>query len=225
MVAKTGKERIFVNIAALISACVAIYLEFVGERTLYIFFKPLTTMLIISLLFFVPKGGLSRFRNLMVAALAFCLVGDILLLWEGYFVLGLASFLLAHLLFATGFIQLEGFHFRWISFLVLFSIGVGLFLWLRPDLGNFLIPVTAYITVIVFMAMQGVNLFLRDKKSAYAMIALAVLLFMFSDTMIATDKFKSPFSWSGPIILGTYWLSIALIANAAVKIMADKKPA
>ena len=133
--------------------------------------------------------------------------------------------MLAHLLFATGFIQLDGFRFHWISFLTLCSIGAGLFLWLSPDLGNFLIPVTAYIVVIVFMAMQGANLFLKDRKKAYAMIALAVLLFMFSDTMIAIDKFKSSFNWSGPIILGTYWTSISLLANATFRIISDKHQA
>ncbi|MEZ4809714.1 MAG: lysoplasmalogenase [Allomuricauda sp.] len=223
MALATKKWHTGLNVVAFVSACLAMYLEFVGQRALYIVFKPLTTILIMSLLFFVPGGGPSRFRNIVLTALAFCLLGDILLLWEGYFVLGLASFLLAHLLFATGFIQLGGFRFHWISFLALLTIGGGLFLWLRPDLGNFLMPVTAYIIVIVFMAMQGVNLFLKNKKRAYAMIALAVLLFMFSDTMIAIDKFKSPFHWSGPIILGTYWLSIALIAHATFQIVSDRE--
>lgn len=223
MVAETRKWRTTINVVALISACIAIFLELSGQRAFYIIFKPLTTILITSLLFFIPQGRLSKFRNIILAALMFCLLGDILLLWEGYFVLGLASFLLAHLLFAMGFIQLEGFHFNWISLLSFLFIGIGLFLWLRPDLGDFLIPVSTYIIVIIFMAWQGFNLFLKDNKRAYAMIALAVLLFMFSDTLIAIDKFKSPFSWSGPVILSTYWLSIALIANATYQIVLDKQ--
>ena len=122
------------------------------------------------------------------------------------------------LLFSKAFIGLKGFYFNWMSFFVFLAIGLILFLWLKPDLGNFLIPVGLYIVVILFMAWQGTGLFLKEKQSPYILIALAVVLFMFSDSMIAVNKFKSPFSLAGPIILSTYWLSIALIANATHKI-------
>ena len=41
-----------------------------------------------------------KFRNTVLLALVFCLLGDILLLKPSYFLFGLISFLIAHLLFA-----------------------------------------------------------------------------------------------------------------------------
>ena len=150
----------------------------------------------------------------MVIALLFCLAGDILLLKEAYFIFGLGSFLIAHLFFAYGFVVLEGFYFTWWSFLSFLGLGICILFWLKPDLGNLELPVAIYIFVISFMAWQGIGLFHKKRTREYALIAIAVLLFMFSDMMIAVNKFKNPFHLSGIVILSTYWMSIGLIANA-----------
>jgi len=86
-------------------------------------------------------------------------------------------------------------------------------------LGQFMVPVTVYVVVICFMAWQGIGLFLREKRKEFLWIGIAVLLFMFSDTMIAIAKFKTDFDYSSILILSTYWLSIGLIANAARRIV------
>ena len=104
-----------INFLIVFSAVMAIYFEYVGHRMLYLVLKPLTTILVISILLFSSKTKNERFRNIISTALFFCLLGDIFLLFEGYFVFGLGSFLIAHLLFAFGFIKLEGFHFNWAS--------------------------------------------------------------------------------------------------------------
>jgi uncharacterized membrane protein YhhN len=219
---KSVKTQFAVNLLSIVSACAAIYFDFTDNSILYTFFKPLTTILIMSLLLFVKGTHALKFKNIIIAALIFCLLGDILLLWDDYFVLGLASFLIGHLLFATGFIKLRGFHFNWVSFIIFFAIGAALLVWLKPDLEEFELPVTIYVLVITFMAWQGIGLFLEDQKIAYVFIALAVVLFMFSDTMIAVDKFKSPFKLSGLVILSSYWGSILLTVNATYLITTKK---
>lgn len=223
MVEKQKRLQRRINILAFFAACIAIFFEHNGNREIYMFLKPLTTILIMSLLIFVPKNVHSKFRNLMLAAFLFCLVGDILLLFDSYFVFGLASFLWAHLLFSTSFINLKGFGAHILSFLMVFGVGVILFFWLKPNLGEFMVPVALYVLVICFMAWQGIGLYFRNKGRAYSWIALAVLLFMLSDTMIAIAKFKSTFVYSNILILGTYWLSIGLLANATYRIILDGK--
>lgn len=214
------KRPVFINLLCLVSASLAIYFEMAGNREIYVFLKPLTTLLIMSHLFFLPN---TSFRNGILAALFFCLVGDVLLLFEAYFVYGLATFLVGHVLFALAFIRHKGFYLHWGSFVALFGIATALFFWLKPDLGAFMVPVALYVLVISFMAWQGIGTFLRDRAKPYRWIALAVLLFMFSDTLIAIAKFKSPFYLSSLVILGTYWLSIALIANATYQIVTKQK--
>lgn len=209
------RVRWWINLLIFCSACMAMYFDFMGYEVLYQIFKPLTTILVISLLFLAKNTSLIRFRNIMVTALVFCLLGDILLLQNEFFVFGLGAFLIAHLLLAYGFVVLEGFHFHWLSALIFLGLGLSIFFWLKPDLGNLELPVTIYIFVISFMAWQGIGLWLKKRIIAYAYIATAVLMFMFSDMMIAVNKFKSAFPLSGVVILSTYWMSIALIANAA----------
>lgn len=218
MVGKSQKIQTTINVVALVSACVAIYFESAGNRAIYMLLKPLTTILIMSLLFFAQGNQLSKFKSLMMAAFSFCLLGDILLLFDAYFVYGLAAFLMGHILFASGFIKLKGFYFHPVATVGIFAVGTFLFFWLRPDLGAFMVPVALYVFVICFMATQGVGLYMRDKSKVFGSIAMAVLLFMLSDTLIAIAKFKAPFAYSSLLILGTYWLSIGLIANATYSI-------
>ncbi len=101
------------------------------------------------------------------------------------------------------------------ALIVLVIVGIALYAWLYPDLGSLKYPVAAYVLVILFMAWQGISLYLKNNTIAYALIAVGVVLFMFSDSMIAVNKFKASFALSGVVILSTYWLAIALIANSA----------
>lgn len=222
MVGQAKKWQTSINLLSLVLACIAIYFEFVGHR-LYVLFKPLTTIFIVSLLFFTPKRGHAKFKLIMMMAFGFCLLGDILLLNPAYFVFGLVAFLLAHVLFILGFLQHKGFRFHWVSFVLLFAIGGAIFFWLKPSLGDFMLPVLVYVLVITSMAWQGIGMYLRDKGKAYSWIALAVILFMLSDTLLAINKFKAPFAYASVLILGTYWLSIALLANATFKLELNDK--
>lgn len=224
MVTEKANLRKTINVLILLSSITAIILDFLDQSLLFAIFKPLTTVLVLSLLFISTNEQKSGFKYIIITALIFCLIGDVFLLKEEYFVFGLGSFLIGHLLFATGFIKLEGFHFHWTLLFILITIGVGIFLWLQPDLGSLKTPVGVYVSVIVFMAWQGAGLFLKEKhRRSYLLIGIAVLLFMFSDTIIAVNKFKFPIKLSGLIILSTYWLSISLIANASYLILSKKE--
>ena len=90
-------KNILLNILILLSVTISIVLAF-NESWLYYIFKPLTTVLVI-LLPVLAKRVDTIFRSSIILALCFCLLGDILLLETDYFVFGLASFLIAHLLF------------------------------------------------------------------------------------------------------------------------------
>ncbi|MEC3966693.1 lysoplasmalogenase [Flagellimonas halotolerans] len=219
MVTGSRKAAGTINILIVISAVLAIYFGLYEHKQLFMLFKPLTTILMIALLFFTPKKSCVPLGRMATIALAFCLLGDVLLLFEDYFLLGLVAFLLAHIFFSVAFIQYKGFYKNWIPSLILFGIGGVLFFWLRPGLGDLLLPVSIYVGIITFMALQGVGLYLRERNNTHACMAMGVLFFMLSDTLLAFAKFKAPFYLSGPLILATYWLSIGLIANATRQIV------
>jgi uncharacterized membrane protein YhhN len=223
MVNQTDTKRGVINILIVVSACLAIYFGLYEDKTLFMFLKPLTTILVITLLLFASKNSNIQLGNRVTIALVFCLLGDILLLFEAYFLFGLVAFLIAHDLFSVAFVQYKGFDKNWLSFLILFGIAGVLFFWLKPGLGDLLLPVSVYVCIITFMAWQGVGLYLRERNNAHAWMAMAVLFFMLSDTLLAIAKFKTPFYLSGPLILATYWMSIAFIANATCQIVQKEK--
>ena len=74
------------------------------EHKLFFVLKPLTTVLIIALAMRHWKDDHRDKTKTIVVALCFCLLGDVFLLEETYFVYGLSAFLVAHLLFAWVFL-------------------------------------------------------------------------------------------------------------------------
>ena len=219
-ISKAG--RIIILWLGPIAAGLAVVADLAGHRPAFLLLKPLATLLFMLPLFFVSGGTdllLSRFKMGMLTGLAFCLLGDVFLMYQGYFVHGLASFLAGHLLFAFSFIGLKGFSPHKGSFLLIFGTGAAIFLWLRPDLGSFMLPVALYVLVISFMAWQGLGLYIREPIRAFGWIALGALFFMFSDTLIAISKFKAPFYLSGTLVLGTYWLSLGLLTHATGRLV------
>ena len=210
---ETLNRKILLNTVIFVCALISIVFDFM-DNPLYNVFKPITTTLVV-LLTILTKDVNNAFRRLLIAALCFCLLGDILLLKNEYFVFGLAAFLIGHLLFAKGFIRLKGFQKNIIILLTLMVIGIGFYIWLYPDLRALKYPVAVYVLVILFMAWQGIGLYFADKSKANRFIAFGVILFIFSDSILAINKFRTPFELSGLVILSTYWLAITLIANGS----------
>ena len=150
--------------------------------------------------------------------MVFCLFGDAFLLFNSYFLFGLGSFLIGHLFFLNAFVKRQGWQKRYGIglFLVILAIGI---CWLIQDkLNTLLIPVLLYMLVIVLMSWQGWGLALNSKTKNLRSLGLGVSLFMFSDTLIAFDKFYIPFSYSGLLILATYWIAIYIIALSGTRI-------
>ncbi len=209
---RTTKGIWLLNSFILLCAAIAIFMDH-QKSSWFLVFKPLTTILVI-LVPLMSKTTDKVFQRWMIIALGFCLLGDILLLKPDFFVYGLGAFLIAHLIFAKGFMEAQGFQKNPIVLVVLLLIGVGLYFWLYPDLGALKYPVAAYVLVILFMVWQAIGLYFKIKKTTFALIASGALFFMFSDSMIAVNKFKMAFKFSGVVILSTYWLAIVLIANS-----------
>ncbi|MEO1413487.1 MAG: lysoplasmalogenase, partial [Bacteroidota bacterium] len=84
--------------------------------------------------------------------------------------------------------------------------------WLWPHLGALALPVGVYVGVIVLMAWQAWALQLNAWPGSR--IGVAASLFVFSDAVIALNKFQAPFDLAGLLILVTYWSAIALLADS-----------
>jgi uncharacterized membrane protein YhhN len=147
----------------------------------------------------------------LIAALTLCAVGDLCLIADQTFDLGLISFLIGHLLYVAGFaaaLQLA----HWPSWILvpLLLAGVLVAKWLWPYLGRRRVPVTAYAVTISVMVWGGVSAFARGALPWTA--AAGALLFYLSDLAVARQRFVQPDFINRAFGLPTYYLGQLLLA-------------
>ncbi len=159
---------------------------------------------------------------LLGAALALSCLGDFLLGvrrlgsldGETLFLLGLGSFLFAHLVYIAMFrryrvaVWWKPGPMRLLGVLtILVALGSVLgILW--HSLGPLLIPVVVYSLVLSGMCISAM---LADLGTPLA--GFGALLFIVSDAMIAISKFRGPFPGHGPLIWITYYAAQLLILS------------
>lgn len=167
------------------------------------------------LLFAILLPRKNKFQKYIFIGFIFSALGDLLLeLPYDLFMFGLLAFLLAHVNFILGFLSRDK-SIQGISAIILLLVGISIFLFLYDYLGEMKIAVAIYMLVILIMVWRA---FAQRKVDKYSVLAFwGALLFMFSDTNIAFDKFYHPYSLSFVVIMLTYWLGQYLIFLAAEK--------
>ncbi len=187
------------------------------DTTAFYLLKPLTTISILAYLIIFNNPSIKKYAKRVGLGLFFCLVGDVFLLFEAYFVFGLASFLIGHMFFLFAFISLQGLQRAPAIITLLVLIAVALFLLISPNLEALFYPVLIYLIVIVLMSWQGWALSLNTQLKNIRFLGLGVSLFLFSDALIAIDTFYITFSFAQRVILISYWAAIYIIAQSATK--------
>lgn len=159
----------------------------------------------------ISRRGDADARRLGIALLLSA-AGDVFLAVDGraLFVYGLASFLLAHLVYLWQFLQHRPRPFRLPSSRKLVAAGIllaimAMLVVLTPRLGALLGPVYAYIGAIAAMALAATAL------PGRSMVMLGALSFILSDSLIALNKFVTPLPYAGPAIWTTYVIAQVLI--------------
>lgn len=164
-------------------------------------------------------GPVPAYDGLMIGGLVLSLIGDVLLAWSterSFFILGLLSFLVAHVLYSTAFTLANGFS-AW-DLLLLAALLVGCFAAykvLALDLGKLKIPVIAYLLVISFMLTKAVSSLYLGGIDALArwLVVVGAVLFFISDGVLALIKFqRNPARADRAINLSTYYLGQILLA-------------
>ena len=158
-------------------------------------------------------------RRWLLGALAASLAGDAFLMVEGFFVPGLAAFLLAHLAYIAVLRRGQ----RWFAhrgaLATTLAIGLGmyLFLWhggLPPALR---LPVAVYVTVIALMAAQALGRAHQLRTRGATLVALGACSFLCSDAVLATNRFVQPLPWAALWVLASYYLAQGLIVAGLLR--------
>jgi len=131
------------------------------------------------------------------------------------FVPGLVAFLLAHVVYITSFTKQS--RRLAMPLLVPFAVvGTSVFLFLRPELGDLLVPVLIYVVAITVMGWRAAALAGRVTGGMAALCGAA--LFLLSDSLLAINKFGHSFSLASEAVMASYWAAQYWIARSAMPI-------
>lgn len=186
--------------------------------------KPL---ILVSLLIYFISAGRHLKKNtfyLTILALFCSLLGDVFLLFEEhqsiFFTLGLASFLIAHLVYAVIFFKKRNKSPSltfWLVPLLLLIYGALFFLYLKDSLGALKIPVIFYVLGISAMSIFAFRRKGSVSSLSFKLVFAGALCFVFSDSILAINKFALTVPLSNILIMGTYALAQYLITMGILK--------
>jgi alkylglycerol monooxygenase len=205
-------EALLIECAALSMATAAL-----GAVELHRVFKPLTMLVAMAVVLGHVRGwgDLQRSGGLLLGALALSLAGDAFLMFPGYFIPGLVSFLLAHLAYIALFRQGVPWFSSRRALAATLGVGVAMytFLWQGGLPTALRAPVAAYVLVIALMAAQAIGRATVQRNAAAVGVAVGAVFFMLSDTLLAINKFVSPLPMSQVWVLSTYYAAQILIVR------------
>lgn len=204
---------VVLSLLAAVSGALHIRSEYRGPRALGYVCKPLTTSALIALACLAPGSPPAPYRELIVLGLFFSLAGDVfLMLPSDRFLPGLASFLIAHLLYIAAFSQVAGFQPS-LTALAPFALATAVLLRLLwPHLGGMRAPVVLYVVVIVTMGWQAAAQWSSVGESWALLALVGAVLFTVSDAALALNRFRAAFASAQALILTSYYLAQWLIA-------------
>jgi uncharacterized membrane protein YhhN len=185
------------------------------------------------LLFWVSTFDAFPTKKILLSALAFSWIGDIILMFSDqgklYFIFGLVAFLISHsiyiLLFKkqlkTGKIKSKLLFLAGIGFILLYLSA--LLSLLLPHLGDLKLPVIVYATVISTMLLFAFKGSLLWRKPENSSILIGAIIFVSSDSILAINKFYNPLPNASFWIMLTYLTAQFLIVSGILRL--NKKTA
>lgn len=182
-------------------------------------------MPILMLHFFFNNENHIYLKNLILAALFFSWIGDVVLLVDkcfgGLFVFGLISFLIAHLFYIFYFWRVRKYnsaeeYLKPFAFFAVFAYTGTLYFWLFPFLGSMKIPVLIYSLVISLMLLSSFHAFEQKGKFFAKICLLGTVFFVVSDSILAAHRFAAPFRLAPVLIMLTYGLAQLFITEGSL---------
>ena len=182
-----------IKLALLVFVLVSV-LEIVGILfkipMLVLIFKPLILLSLIALY----AVSVSKRNKIYILALIFSFFGDVFLMFDGelFFMVGLVSFLIAHLIFIKIVVnRLQKSTFSSVVFSVAPFLILLLFLifFLKPYLKELLFPVIIYGITISIFGMVSMLDYLNTKSKKSLFMFIGAIIFICSDGLLAINKF------------------------------------
>ncbi len=207
--------------------------EVTGSHGLVYVCKPLMMLVLSSWFYFNSRRVGDRFTLLIQAGLLFSLIGDVALMFqhldEFNFLIGLGAFLIAQLCFAMGFLQnivetgpARGGLISGLIAVGLISFGYFFASELIPAVDEMIaVPVAIYTIAITLMGIAAAFRLGRTFLRSFLFTQVGALLFITSDSLLATDRFMRPLDHAAWSVILTYAIAQVLIASGALMHVLD----
>jgi uncharacterized membrane protein YhhN len=204
---------------------VEVFSGMLSSEMLHFVGKPLI-MIALGVYYFLSE--INKRSIFVVRAIFFSLLGDVVLMLESrdgiFFVLGLASFLIAHIFYIVAYGQhqeevvvdeLHGIQKTRLAFPIVLA-GSGLIIVLYSSLGDLKIPVVIYALVLIVMVLNALFRYGRTNANSFWLVFIGSLLFMISDSILAINKFLQPISLAKAFIMVTYTFAQFFIVRGLI---------
>jgi len=200
-----------------------------GWQGLQWYTKPLL-MILLAAWFITASKDFSPLRYTLAAAFFFSWLGDVFLMMEArgavWFIAGLASFLLAHVLYILFFIKLRRRQLiqqplNVFAITIVAAYALALFIFLYPSVGSLKIPVGIYALTIASMLIAAVHAFGKAHPVAARYCITGAALFLASDSLLALNKFYHAFELAGILVMLSYGLAQFAITKGSLQYLAE----
>jgi len=155
--------------------------------------------------------------KVFIAGLVFSGFGDFFLDYDriNWFIFGLGSFFIAHVCYLIALKPIENKNLPWVVLYLIY--GVAMFSLIASGLGELFIPVLAYMSILLVMAI----ITLVSKRSNVWLV-IGGLSFVFSDSLIGIDKFYQPIPYAHIMIMMSYYFAQYALLNGFMKSESEK---
>ncbi len=210
-------KSIWLIIYAVMATAVLIAL-LLNIQVLYLAAKPLL-MITLLLHFISTSKGYPSWRIYVMAALVFSWGGDVFLMMNDMFIAGLASFLVAHILYIIAYHKTGASSgvLKPLDIIKFVLFGVVLIWILYPGLGDLLVPVLVYALVLIGMGVWAHKRRGATSSSSFALVSAGAMAFVISDGMIAVNKFAFELPAERILVMSTYIAAQYLIIQGLLK--------
>ena len=184
---------------------------------LVLIFKPLILLSLIALY----AVSVSKRNEIYILALIFSFFGDVFLIFDGelFFMVGLVSFLISHLIFIKIVVNrlqkstVSSVVFSVAPFLILLLF---LIFFLKPYLNELLFPVIIYGITISIFGMVSLLDYLNTKTKKALFMFIGAIIFICSDGLLAINKFYSANAIFAVLVMITYIIAQYFICKSMI---------
>jgi uncharacterized membrane protein YhhN len=215
----------------LFALIIEIFANLTQNIQLQYFSKP-SLMLILLFYFAINTRKLDSAKYLIIIALIFSWLGDVLLLldkqFKTLFIYGLIAFLIAHIFYIFYFWKIRKLNAvtdlpNALIFVGIAAYSLTLFAFLAPNVRNLLVPVAVYALVITTMLAVCLSAFNLKTQTFGKLCVAGTFLFLVSDSILAINRFVAPFTFAPVLIMLTYAIAQLLITEGSLRNLREIK--